>query len=97
MSPVEPQLPLSSSEQQRVQDLLDRATPQQRQALRSEAEAKLLAAGAAMAYGKLDAEESKAIYVAIEFITRLDCMASGGGWWCRSKRRVQVTQMYLGA
>lgn len=89
-------MPASAAEQQRVQDLVDAADAQQRQELRQQAEERLLNLTGIMSSRLLTAEESKAADIAIEILARLDCLANNGGWWYRSKRRMQLVQMYMG-
>lgn len=89
-------LMLSSAEQTQIQSLLDGASPDERMCLRAEAEDTLGYVNRLMGRTRLSPEDNKRAQVAIEILTRLDANERGGGWWYRTKRRIQLTQMYLG-
>lgn len=86
---------LSSIEQQHIQDAVDLATPDQYQQMKIDAENTLTMTNAMMGH-KLANEEMKLAEMAIEVLVRLEAMENNKGWWFRTKRRVQLVQMYLG-
>ena len=63
--------------------------------MRGDAEATLAQVNYLMGQKVLNAEESKAAEIAIETLTRLEAKEKNGGWWFRTKRRLQLTKMYL--
>lgn len=88
---------LTSTDHAYVQALVDRAsTPDEMSRLRQEAESTLSMANAMMSAKILSSEENKAIALAIETLVRLEAKENGGGWWFRTRRRLQLTTMYLG-
>jgi len=90
------ELATSSDKQQVIQALIDSATPNECQKLRSQAEEILGEIHARMGRKLLSYDENKAAELAIETLTRLDATTLRKGAWYRAKRRVQLTQMYLG-
>jgi hypothetical protein len=87
---------LSSAELQRVESAVAAASPDLRLKMKGEAEATLAHVNKLMAQRLLSREENKAAEVAVEILVRIEAIATGRGWWFRSKRRLQLTQMYLG-
>jgi hypothetical protein len=45
----------------------------------------------------LGRQESKFASTSIEILTRTEATEKKKGWWFRAKRRMQLTQMYLGS
>ena len=89
-------MPLSGSDQQHVQDIIDSATPAQRADLKADAERTLSEVNSLMRAKVLSNQESRAAEAAIEFLVRLEAIEQRKGWLFRAKRRVQLCQMYLG-
>ena len=90
-------MPLSATDQQQVQDLIDAASPEQRREMKSEAEATLGQVNTLMGQKLLSRDENKAMEIAVEMLVRIDATEKGKGWFFRSKRRLQLVQMYLGS
>ncbi|OOY36778.1 hypothetical protein BOV89_10640 [Solemya velum gill symbiont] len=90
-------MPLSGSDQQHIQLMIDAASSEDRQQMCEEAEATLLQVNTLMGHRLLTKEESKTSEAAIEILTRVEATEKGKGLWYRTKRRVQLTQMYLGS
>ena len=88
---------LSTRNQQQVQQMIEAASAQGRREMRAEAEATLAQVNVLMGQGILSKEDIKAAEIAIEILMRLEATEQGKGWWFRSKRRIQLTQMYLGS
>ena len=87
---------LSGREQQEVQQMIEAASAEERREMRGEAEAILADVNEAMGRVILSKEQNKAGEISIEILTRLDATEQGKGTWFRAKRRIQLTQMYLG-
>lgn len=87
---------MSGAEQDQIQSMVDRASREERQLLRLEAESELnqirMLAGSKI----LSAAESKQGEIAIEMLTRLDTTENGKGFLYRTKRRMELTTMYFG-
>ncbi len=90
-------MPLSSADQQQVQQMIEVSSAEERREMRVEAEVTLAQANALMGQKILSKEENKAIEISIEVLMRIEATEQGKGWWFRTKRRVQLTQMYLGS
>lgn len=88
-------MPLSSSDQQLVQDMIDSATRAQRGDFKVNAEMTLSRVNALMGTKLLSGQENKAGEIAIEMLVRLE--ATEQNKLFRTKRRLQLVQMYLGA
>jgi hypothetical protein len=84
-------------EQTHIQAMIDGSSAEQRLEYRRSAELTLAQINAIIGRKVLSREEKKAADLAIELLARLDATDKGGGWWFRTKRRLQITQMYLGA
>ena len=89
-------MPLSSIEQQTIRDMVAAASPGQRDNMRLDAEAALTKINNLMTQRLLSQEETKVAERAIEILVRFEAIGKGKGRWFRSKRRLQLTQMYLG-
>lgn len=89
-------MPVSALEHGLVQTTVEQASEGERQQLKMEAEEVLAHINFQMGRAFLSKEERKAADIAIETLVRLEAMEKGKGWWFRAKRRVQLTQMYLG-
>lgn len=89
-------MPLSSGEQQTIEDMVAAASPDQRRNMRADAEAALSQINRLMGQRLLSREENKVAERAVEVLVRLEAIENGKGWWFRSKRRLQLVQMYLG-
>ena len=90
-------MPLSTRDQQQVQQMVEAASAENRREMRAEAEATLAQVNALMGQLLLSKDDSKAGEIAIEILIRLEATERGKGWWFRTKRRIQLTQMYLGS
>ncbi|NTU50101.1 MAG: hypothetical protein HGA87_04310 [Desulfobulbaceae bacterium] len=90
-------MPMSVQEQQQIQMMIDAASKEERREMCENAEATLSQINMIMGQKVLSKEESKATDVAIEILMRVEATEKGKGWWFRAKRRVQLTQMYLGS
>lgn len=88
---------LSGREQQQIQVMVDTASTEERQEMCANAETTLSRANMLMSQKILSKEENKAVNVAIEVLMRVEATEKGKGWWFRTKRRLQLTQMYLGS
>lgn len=86
---------LSGRDQQAVELMVMSANESELEEIRLEAERTLSLVRSAMGR-RLSPEDSKAADLAIEALVRIECRALGKGWWFRAKRRVQLTQLYLG-
>jgi hypothetical protein len=62
----------------------------------SEARAALVGANTLMGERFLSKAENNASDVAVEILVRLEAVKRRKGWWFRTKRRIQITQMFLG-
>lgn len=89
-------MPISAHEQNLVQVEIDMASETERKVMRERAEEILADANFVSGSRLLSHEESHAAEIAIEYLTRLDAIRLGKGWWFRTKRRMQLVQMYLG-
>lgn len=88
---------LSGSEQQQIQVMVNTASKEERQEMCVNAETTLSRANMLMSQKIFSKEENKAVNVAIEVLMRVEATEKGKGWWFRTKRRLQLTQMYLGS
>lgn len=86
----------SKVEQRTIEKMVAAATPDQRKAMRSEAEAALIQVNSRTAQRLLFHEEKQAAERAIELLACMDAIEKGKGWWFRFKRRIQLTQRCLG-
>jgi hypothetical protein len=77
--------------------MVEAASAENRREMRAEAEATLAQVNALMGQLLLSKDDSKAGEIAIEILIRLEATERGKGWWFRTKRRIQLTQMYLGS
>lgn len=84
-----------NAEQQTIEKLVAAASPTQREVLRADAEAALTQINRRMAQRLLYHDEIKAAKRAIELLVCVEAIDHGKGWWFRTKRRAQLTQMYL--
>ena len=90
-------MPLTNQEHQHVQDMIDSSSAEGLNDLRLEAEATLSEVNVLMGQKILSKDENKAAEIAVEILTRIEATQKRKGWWFRAKRRVQLTQMYLGS
>lgn len=88
---------LSTRDHQQVQQMIEAASAEDRREMRAEAETTLAQVNALMGQGLLSKQDSKAAEIAIEILMRFEATEQGKGWWFRTKRRIQLTQMYLGS
>ena len=86
----------STVEQRTIENMVAAATPDQRKAMRSEAEAALIQVNSQAAQRLLFHGEQQTAERAIELLVCMDAIEKGKGWWFRFKRRIQLTQSYLG-
>jgi len=85
---------LSTSEQLKIQDMIENASTEQLRQMRSDAEVILLTINSDQRLWT--SQEHKFVNYAVEVLTRIDAKSTGGGWWYRTKRRPQIIAMYLG-
>ncbi len=88
---------LSHADQQTIERVVARASGVRRNALRAEARTALTHLSKTLAQRILFLEETKAAETAIELLVRIEAIEKDKGWWFRFKRRVQLTQIYLGS
>lgn len=88
-------MPLSYAEQQTIEKIAAAANPDQRDALRLQAEAALAQISKRRAQRLLFHEENQAAERAIELLVRTEAVRESKGWWFRLKRRLQLKQIYL--
>ena len=86
----------SKVEQRTIEKMVAAATPDQRKAMRSEAEAAIIQVNSRTVQRLLFHEEKQTAERAIELLVCIDAIEKGKGWWYRFKRRIQLTQSYLG-
>lgn len=86
----------SNADQQTIEKMVAATSSDRRNAMRAEAEIALKQINHRMAERFLFHEESKAAERAIELLVCVEAIEKGKGWWFRSKRRLQLTQAYLG-
>lgn len=84
----------SGAEQQEIQAMIDASSTDDLKALKAKAEATLAFVNLNMDR-LLTADESKAADVSIEILVRIEATEKSGGWWFRTKRRMQLVQLYL--
>lgn len=88
-------MPLSYAEQQTIEKIAAAASPDQRNALRLQAEAALTQISKRRAQRLLFLEENQAAERAIELLVRTEAIKESKGWWFRMKRRLQLKHIYL--
>lgn len=76
-------MPLSSAEQQQVQDMIDASSDDQRRNIRAEAEYTLSQVNILIGEKLLTREERKAGQIAIEMLVRLESTKNGKSWFFR--------------
>lgn len=89
-------MPLSTREQDEVQTLIECSSPEELLGIKSNAEDTLQQINILMGQKILSHEENKEAQIAIETLLRIESTQQNKGWWFRTKRRLQLTQMYLG-
>ena len=87
---------VSHAEHQEIQAMIDASSSDGLKDLKAKAEATLAHVNEHMSR-MLTADERKAADVAIEILVRIEATEKSGGWWFRTKRRMQLVQLYLGA
>lgn len=88
---------LSTRDHQQVQQMVENASADDRKKVHAEAEYTLARVNAIIGQRLLSKEDRKAAEIAIEILMRFEATEQGKGWWFRTKRRIQLTQMYLGS
>lgn len=88
---------LSGNEQQQIQKRIEAATIEERKEMCANAESTLSQINVLMGQKILSKEEFKVGEEAIEILMRVEATEKGKGLWFRMKRRLQLTQMYLGS
>lgn len=88
---------LTSAPRQTIDRIVGAAGLDQRIVMRSEAEAALTQIKMRKSQRILFQEEQAVAQSAIELLVRMDAIERGKGWWFRFKRRLQLTERYLGA
>jgi len=87
---------LMSIEQRQVQSLIDGADDQEKHVLEQEAMSLAVDLGHLVTNGLATASQKDTFHLAIEMLVRLEANKYRKGFWFRTKRRVQLTAMYLG-
>jgi len=87
---------LMSIEQSQVQSLIDGADDHEKHVLETEAKSLAVDMGNLVANGLAAASQKDTFHVAIEMLVRLEANKYRKGLWFRTKRRLQLTAMYLG-
>ena len=88
---------LTHADQLAIERTIAAASPDRRNALRAEARSALALISKTQAQRILFLEETKAAETAIELLVWIEAIEKSRSWWFRFKRRVQLTQIYLGA
>lgn len=88
---------LSGIVQQGVQNNIDLANEEEIDEMKIEAESILADINLLMDRGFLSNEQKYASELAIELLVRIEATTQKKGWWFRSKRRLQLIQLYLGS
>ena len=83
-------------EQSQIQSIIDVASPENRAELKAEAELAAVDLGASLQIGMLGPLEKNAFHMAVEMLVRLEAKEYRKGWWFRTKRRLQLTAIYMG-
>jgi hypothetical protein len=83
-------------EQHQVQQTIDAASPEEIVALKLDAEDASAEFGFLVANGSASMATKNAFHLAIEVLVRLEAKEKRKGWLFRTKRRLQLTAMYLG-
>jgi len=86
---------VTPSEQTAIQRRVDTAGPEELAKLHQSAEGNLRAMSIMARLIPLSSEELKAANTAIELLARIEAKQQGGGWWFRTKRRFQLTNLYF--
>lgn len=90
-------MPLSSIEQQLIQSMVLDSSEIQKTKLCQAAKTTLSEINWVMSQRILTREENKEAEKAVEILMRVEATEKNKGWWFRTKRRLQITQMYLGS
>jgi hypothetical protein len=88
---------LSTSEHHSIQQMIDSASTAARQQLHTDAENTLAQINVLMSQKMFSSQQRSQAESAIEILVRIEATEKGKGWWFRAKRRIQLTQMYLGS
>ena len=83
-------------EQSQIQSIIDAASAEKRAELETEAVFAAVDLGTSMKIGMLGPLEKNAFHMAVEMLVRLEAKKYRKGWWFRTKRRLQLTAMYMG-
>jgi hypothetical protein len=89
-------MPLTRAELLFIQNSVQAASNAEREEMRLQSEETLARTNILMSQKWLSREDNKPAELAIETLVRLETINNGKGWWYRAKRRLQLTQMYLG-
>ena len=87
---------LSGKQLDELQAMVDSSDAAELEELFRESEEILTRINAMLDVGPITQEQKFLALSAIEIITRIEQRQRGGGWWFRTKRRMQLVQMYLG-
>jgi hypothetical protein len=90
-------MPLTRAELLFIQNSVQAASNAEREEMRLQSEETLAKTNILMSQEWLSREDNKPAELAIETLVRLETISNGKGWWYRAKRRLQLTQMYLGS
>lgn len=85
-------MPLSAGEHESIQRLVDETSPARRRAMIGEAYGALIDYNSELGRRRFSRDEHKRAELDIERLVRLDAVETGGGWWFRTKRRLQLVQ-----
>ncbi len=86
---------LSNYKQQAIQELVDMATPHEREAMYQDAH--VLASGIMRDFPSRDfsGQNRETFETAVEIMARVLTVEAGKGWWFRYQQRIEITQAFL--
>ena len=90
-------MPLSLRLQDEIQAQIDNCSKEEVIELGQNAENTLQHINILVGQKLLSREEKKAAEIAVETLVRIESTEKNKGWWFRTKRRLQIMQMYMGA
>ena len=90
-------MPLSMSSQDEIQALIDNSSKDEIEELVRNAENTLQEVNILSGQKFLSGDEKKSAEIAVETLVRVESTEKNKGWWFRTKRRLQIMQMYMGA
>lgn len=87
---------LSSAEQCVIQNWIESISDEELLDAENNAKNVLLSMNTLSGKKILSYEERKDVSRAVEVLVRIECKKQKKGWWFRTKRRLQITQIYMG-